>query len=60
MAAAVGLLGALASPAGASAATVGDPGGDVVVSTDGVSWGPTNRSARFYTTPPTQASAVPG
>jgi hypothetical protein len=40
VAAAVGLLGALASPAGASAATVGDPGGDVVVSSDGVSWGP--------------------
>jgi hypothetical protein len=40
VAAAVGLLGALASPAGASATTVGDPGGDVVVSSDGVSWGP--------------------
>lgn len=39
-AAAIGLLGALAAPAGASASSVGDPGADIVVSSDGVSWGP--------------------
>lgn len=40
VAAAVGVLGALVTPAAVSATPDRDPGGDVAVSSDGVSWGP--------------------
>lgn len=40
VAVAVGLLGALATPAGAAAAPVSDSADDIVVSSDGIGWGP--------------------